>query len=77
MSIALIVRSAEIIRALRKAGFIVIRQRGSHVHLEHSIDPTRITQVSVHSKPLPRWLLTTILRQARISMKEFVKLLRK
>lgn len=77
MSIAPIVRSAEVIRALLKAGFKIVRQRGSHVHLEHIADPTRITQVSVHSKPLPRWLLSTILRQARVSMSEFVRLLRK
>ena len=77
MSIAPIVRSAQVIRVLLKAGFKIVRQRGSHVHLEHTVDPTRITQVSVHSKPLPRWLLSTILKQARIKMIEFVKLLKK
>jgi len=77
MSIAPIVRGAEVIKALLKAGFKIVRQRGSHVHLEHVIDPTRITQVSLHSRTLPRWLLTTILRQSRISMKEFITLLKK
>ena len=41
------------VRALERAGFIVIRQAGSHVALRHGADATRRATVPVHgSKPV-------------------------
>ncbi len=40
------VTGAELVRALRRAGFAVVRQRGSHVFLRH--DDGRSTVVPVH-----------------------------
>ena len=77
MSIVPILTAKEIIRVLLKAGFKVVRQRGSHVHLEHTIDSSRITQVVIHSRTLPRGTLMGILRQAGISTDEFLLLLGK
>lgn len=77
MSTVPILTAKEIIRVLLKAGFKIVRQRGSHVHLEHAIDSSRITQVVIHSRALPRGTLMGILRQAGISIDEFLRLLGK
>ncbi|MBI2624014.1 type II toxin-antitoxin system HicA family toxin [Candidatus Parcubacteria bacterium] len=77
MSIIPVLRSREIIAALLKAGFRIVRQVGSHVRLRHASDPTRQTSVPTHPGDIPRWLVREILTQARISVREFLKLLRK
>lgn len=77
MSIVPILHARELIRALLKAGFKIVRQVGSHVRLIHPADPTRETSIPQHSGTLPRWLLSTILKQARISIKELRSLLGK
>ena len=68
-------KSAEVIAALIKAGFHIIRQSGSHVRLRHIADITRQTTIPQHSAPLPLWLMRVILRQAKIPITEFRKLL--
>ena len=75
MSIVPILRARELIKALLKAGFRIIRQTGSHVRLSHPSDATRVTSVPQHPGNLPRWLLSVILKQARISVTELRKLL--
>ena len=42
-----LLRADEIIRALERAGFQAVRQRGSHVRLKH--DDGRVVTVPVHS----------------------------
>ena len=70
-------KSAEVIAALLKAGFRIMRQTGSHVRLQHVSDATRQVTVAQHSAPLPLWLMRAILRQAKLSLKQFRKLLGK
>jgi predicted RNA binding protein YcfA (HicA-like mRNA interferase family) len=77
MSIVPVLRARELIKALLKAGFRIIRQTGSHIRLSHPADSTRETSVPQHPGNLPRWLLSAILKQARISVKELRKLLGK
>ena len=69
-------RGEEVIRALRKAGFDVVRIKGSHHILEHLSDPRRRTVVPVHSgKDLKRGLLHKIIDDAALDVDEFLKLL--
>lgn len=75
MSIVPILKSGELIKALLKAGFKVLRQGGSHVRLQHFQDSTRQTTIPIHKADIPRWLLKEILRQTKISVKELSKLL--
>lgn len=70
-------RAAEIIRVLLKAGFKVVRSKGSHIRLQHLSDPTRKTTVAIHSKDISRGVLASILKQAKLSTEEFLRLLRK
>jgi predicted RNA binding protein YcfA (HicA-like mRNA interferase family) len=64
-----------VIAALEKAGFKVIRTKGSHCFLRHQTDPERQTVVPVHRKDLPVGTLNAILRQAGIARDDFAKLL--
>lgn len=67
----------DIMRALEKEGFVIIRQRGSHVRLVNPDDPTRYATVAMHGGDVPRKDLASILRQSKLSVEEFLKLLRK
>jgi len=62
------------IKALEKIGYQIIRKKGSHFRLSHS-NKDSITIPS--HKNLAKGLLRKILRDAEISVKEFVKLLKK
>jgi predicted RNA binding protein YcfA (HicA-like mRNA interferase family) len=69
-------KAVEVIRALEKAGFVVVRSAGSHHRLVHRDDPTRATTVPVHKgRDLPRPFLHAILKQARLTPDEFRALL--
>lgn len=63
------------IRMLRRAGFFVARIKGSHHILSHQDDPTRIVIVPVHgNQPLKPGTLSGIIKQAGLSVEEFIKL---
>jgi predicted RNA binding protein YcfA (HicA-like mRNA interferase family) len=64
-----------VIAALERAGFEVIRTKGSHHFLRHRNDPSRQTVVPVHRNDLPPGTLRAILRQARLSRAQFLDLL--
>lgn len=67
------ISSAKLIRILSKEGFIGVRQKGSHVRLEHP--DGRKTSVPVHSgENIGLGLLRKILRDANITPEDFNKL---
>ncbi|MBI4325519.1 MAG: type II toxin-antitoxin system HicA family toxin [Chloroflexi bacterium] len=63
-------RGREVIAALRRAGFIVLRVRGSHHFLQHP--DGRRTVVPVHAgETIGPGLLNRILRDAECETEEF------
>jgi predicted RNA binding protein YcfA (HicA-like mRNA interferase family) len=64
-----------VIAALERAGFDVIRTKGSHHFLRHRHDASRQTVVPVHRNDLPLGTLRAILRQARLSRAQFLDFL--
>ena len=62
-----VLKSKEIVKILKKAGFHELRQIGSHLHLYHSDFKLRVT-VPIHNKELKRKTLVSILRQANIKL---------
>jgi predicted RNA binding protein YcfA (HicA-like mRNA interferase family) len=67
-------KSKDLIRALRRAGFVVVLVRGSHHFLQHS--DGRVTSVPVHSDEIiGPGLLATILRDIEMTPEEFSDLL--
>jgi len=70
------VKARDVIRALHGAGFSIVRTSGSHYRLVHDTDPTRMTTVPVHGgKDIPRGTLRDIIKQAGLTIDEFVDLL--
>jgi len=63
----------EAINALRKLGFVQIRQKSSHAILKKIIDDKEIGYVVPLHSELAVGTLRCILRQAKISQEEFVK----
>lgn len=64
-----------IIRALQRDGWVVIRQRGSHIRLQKRI-ATEILKITVPAhRPVKRSTLARILKQAKMPVEHFVKLL--
>ena len=56
----------EIIRALQRDGWTVIRQRGSHIRLQKRTVPAH--------RPVKRSTLSHILKQARLDVDRFLEL---
>jgi predicted RNA binding protein YcfA (HicA-like mRNA interferase family) len=70
------VSGVRLVRALERAGFVVVRISGSHHRLIHSDDPTRATTVPVHgSKDLRSGTLRNILKQTGLTIDELAALL--
>lgn len=69
-----IVSGNEIIKALEKIGFQVVRQKGSHVRMKH--EDNRIVTIPVHSnKSVGKGLLRKILRDTELTIEQFQELL--
>lgn len=65
----------KIIRALQRNGWTVVRQRGSHIRLQKRL-PQELLKLTVPSHiPVKRSTLAHILKQARISIEQFLELL--
>lgn len=61
--------SREVIRALAKDGWILVRTKGSHRHFAHPVKPGIVT-VPHPRKDLSHRLLRSIERQAGIRLRE-------
>lgn len=65
-------KSREVIAALERAGFSVKRHTGSHVIL-YKEGLNRPLTVPIHTKDLPIGTLRAIIRQANLTIDEFLK----
>lgn len=70
-----VLKAREIVAALRKAGFEIDHQTGSHARLRREGSPPAFVTVPIHGGDVPRTTLRRILVQARLSVEEFVELL--
>ena len=65
----------QVIRALRRDGWVVVRQKGSHVRLQkHTPTETLKLTVPTH-RPIKRSTLSHILKQAKLTLEDFDRLL--
>jgi predicted RNA binding protein YcfA (HicA-like mRNA interferase family) len=65
----------QVVRALRRDGWVVVRQRGSHIRLQkHTPEETLKLVVPAH-RPIKRSTLSHILEQARLAIEDFEQLL--
>lgn len=65
----------KVIAALRRNGWVVVRQKGSHIRLQkETIESVMKLTIPAH-RPIKRSTLSHILKQAEISVEEFLELL--
>ena len=65
----------QVIKALRRDGWIVIRQKGSHIRLQKRLSNETLKIIVPAHRPIKRSTLSHILKQARPSVSEFNDLL--
>jgi len=63
-------KPSEVLRALQRMGFTVIRSKGAHMQLKKG---NLLVTIPFHSKDLKPETLKSILRQARIEFDELKK----
>jgi predicted RNA binding protein YcfA (HicA-like mRNA interferase family) len=62
-------------RALRKRGFVIAHQKGSHRYYADPVTRDVITTVPMHPGDVPRWLLKKIIKDAGLTEDEFRELM--
>jgi predicted RNA binding protein YcfA (HicA-like mRNA interferase family) len=65
----------EIVHALQRDGWIVIRQRGSHIRLQKRLGERTMKLTVPAHRPVKRSTLSQILKQSELKLNEFLKLL--
>lgn len=69
-----VVSGRKVIKALTKVSFKIVGRKGSHIRLKKKDGKTLITVVPDH-KELEKGTLKSILRQANLSLEEFLEIL--
>jgi predicted RNA binding protein YcfA (HicA-like mRNA interferase family) len=65
----------QVIRALQRDGWVVVRQKGSHIRLQkRTLTETLKLTVPAH-RPIKRSTLSHILKQARMDIADFINLI--
>jgi len=65
----------DIVRALQRDGWVGVRQRGLHIRLQKRMG-TEVIRVTIPAhRPVKRSTLAHILKQARLDVDQFLKLL--
>lgn len=65
----------DVIRGLRRAGWAEVRQRGSHIRLQKTVN-NKVLNITVPAhRPIKRSTLAHILKQAELTVDEFLGLL--
>jgi len=62
------------VKAFEKAGFYRVSQRGSHIKIRN--DTRQITLIIPDHKEVDRWTLRGIIKDAELTVKEFIELLK-
>lgn len=71
----LVLSAREVLKALAKLGFQPVRQKGSHIVVAKHTDAGKIGAVVPNYDEIPQRTLNSILKQARLSKEDFMKLL--
>lgn len=70
-----VISGDDAVRALARAGFVFVRQKGSHVRMKKQLpDTTLNVTIPLHDE-LDRTTLRSIIKAAELSEEEFLKLL--
>ena len=64
----------KVIKALQRDGWVVVRQKGSHIRLQKHIKDEVLKLTIPAHRSIKRSTLSHILKQARISVDQFLEL---
>jgi len=64
-----------VVRALKRGGWVVVRQRGSHIRLHCRCGAETLKIIVPAHRPIKRSTLAHILKQARMTVDQFFELL--
>ena len=70
-----VISGEKAVKCFEKLDYIVIRQKGSHIHMRHKSDKSKKLLTIPEHKVLGKGLLRKLLRDAEISVEEFNELL--
>jgi len=62
----------KLVKILKKCGYYIRDQRGSHIHMRHPVKP--LLTIPNH-KTIAKGTLRAIIREAELSVEEFLELL--
>jgi len=65
----------KVVKALQRDGWVVVRQRGSHIRLQKHIHEETLKLTIPAHRPIKRSTLSHILKQARLSVEKFIELM--
>jgi len=65
----------QVIAALRRDGWIVVRQKGSHIRLQKRLPNEMLKIIVPAHRPIKRSTLSHILKQAHLTVEAFLKLI--
>ena len=65
----------EIVKARQRAGWVVVRQRGSHIRLQKRIGDEVLKLTVPAHRPVKRSTLSHILKRAGLTVDEFLEFL--
>ena len=63
------------IKAFEKIGYQVVRRKGSHIRLRHKTEKNKLPLTIPNHKVISKGLLRKLLRDAELTIDEFLKLL--
>jgi predicted RNA binding protein YcfA (HicA-like mRNA interferase family) len=63
----------KVIKVLQRDGWVIVRQRGSHIRLQKHIEKETLKITVPAHKPIKRSTLSHILKQARITADDFLQ----
>jgi predicted RNA binding protein YcfA (HicA-like mRNA interferase family) len=72
-----VVSGRQVIRVLERIGYQIVRQKGSHIRLRDENDPEHLPITVPDHRTLKPGLLRQILRDASLTVDEFVDLLKR
>ncbi len=70
-----VISGRQAINALQQVGYVVVRQRGSHIRLRHPTNPEHRPVTVPDHKTLKPGTLRAILRDANLTVAQFHELL--
>ena len=70
-----VISGSQAIKCFEKIGYQIVRQRGSHIRMHHKSDSTKQPLTIPRHRTLGKGLLRKLLRDAELTVEEFLKLL--